>query len=167
MGKYVKGEVAQVFEVVDSSADPRIDRYLLVAPDEKSAQDHAVDRHKKLVLKYKGLAKTAISIAMKAVYNKGAEAEAFSKKSAEKARQLTQVQVNDTGFNAGVASVYVHDGLDYAVASLKDGETSVTQAVNAAVRKAMGYIMHKVKSAGGNIDQSLKTTVDELIGAQK
>ena len=167
LGKYVKDEVAHVYEVTDNTADPKIDKYLVVAPDQKTATDYAKQRHKNLVLKYKGLAKTAISLAMKAVYDKGAGSEQYSQEVTSKAKELTQVQVNDTGFNSGTASVYVHDGLNYAVAALKDGESSVTQAMNDAIRKAMGYIMHKVKSTGGNIDQSLKTTVDELIGAQK
>lgn len=167
VGKYVKGEVLHVFKVVDSSADPKIDQYLLVTTDEKTAKDYATERHKKRVLRYKGLARTALSLAMKAVYNKGAALENVSNEAAQTAKQATKVQVNDTGFNSGVASVYVHDELDYAVSAMKDGESSVTQAVNAAIRKAMGYIIHKVKSTGGHIDQSLKTTVDELVGAQK
>ena len=167
VGKYVKGEVIQVFEVIDSTADPKIDKYLLVSADEKSAKDYAKARHKRRVLKYKGLARTALSLAMKAVYNKGSSPDNYSKEATQTAKDNTQVQVNDTGFNSGTASVYVHDGLNYAVAAMKDGETSVTQAVNAAISKAMGYIMHKVKSTGGSIDKSLKTTVDELIGAQK
>ena len=167
VGKYVKGEVVHVFKVVDSTADPKIDKYLLVTTDEKTAKDYAMERHKKLVLRYKGLARTAISLAMKAVYNKGAALDNVSNEAAQTAKEVTQVRVNDTGFNSGTASVYVHDGLNYAVAALKDGESSVSQAVNAALRKTMGYIMQKVKSTGGSIDKSLKTTVDELIGAQK
>ena len=154
-----------VFEVVDSSADPKIDKYLLVANDEKTARDYAVERHKRLVRRYKGLARTALSLAMKAVYDKGSAPGNVTDEAARTARQVTQVQVNDTGYNSGAASVYVHDGLNYAVSAMKDGESSATQAVNAAIRKAMGYIMRKVQSAGGRIDQSLKTTVNELIEA--
>ena len=109
---------------------------MLVTTDEKTAKDYAMERHKKLVRKYKGLARTAISLAMKAIYNKGAAVDNVSNEAAQTAKEVTQVKVNDTGFNSGTASVYVHDGLNYAVSAMKDGESSVTQAVNAALRRS-------------------------------
>lgn len=75
--------------------------------------------------------------------------------------------MNDTGFNSGTASVYVHDNLEYVIPALKNGESSVTQAIDAAIRKAMGYILHKIGAANGDIKHPLKTTIEELIGAQK
>lgn len=167
VGKYMKGEVVHSYEVTDTVSADKVYKYIVVAPSQKDAQEYAKNRHKARVRQYKGLARLAISLAMKAVYDKGAaNLEGTSDKARDVATRNTQVQVSDTGINSGTASVYVHDNLEYAVDALKDGENSVNAAVNAAIRKAMGYIMHKVGQGNGDISRSLKTTVEELIGAQ-
>jgi len=167
VGKYVKGEVIHSYEVTDTVSADKVYKYIVVAHSQKEATEYAKERHKRRVRQYKGLARLAISLAMKAVYNNGAaNLEGASDKARDVATRNTYVQVNDTGYNSGTASVYVHDNLEYAVDALKDGENSVNAAVNAAIRKAMGYIVAKVGKSNGDITRSLKTTVDELIGAQ-
>lgn len=141
-------------------------KYIIVTHNQKEAREYAKTRHSNYVKRFKGLARTALSLAMKAVYDKANEGVAGTTQEVQTvAASNTNVVVNDTGFNSGVASVYVHDNLDYAVPAMKNGETSVNEAIAAALRKAAGYIQQRVKRNGGSIDQSLKTTLDELIGA--
>lgn len=70
VGKYVKGEIVHSYEVTDTISSEKIDKYIIVAPTTKEANEYAKTRHKNRVKQHKGLARLALSLAMKAVYNK-------------------------------------------------------------------------------------------------
>ena len=167
VGKYVKGESVHSYEVVDKIAENKTDKYIAVAETKKTAKNYAKERHKARVRRNKTLAKHALGLAMKAIYDKnGGENDDITQHAHGIAKQNVKATVYDSGFNAGTVNVNVHDGLDYAVPALKDGEGSVSVAITNALNKTIGYIQHRIKANGGSIDKSLKIAADEIIGAQ-
>ena len=47
---------------------------------------------------------------------------------------------------------------------MQNGQASLNTAVGTALNKVLGYLQHRIKQNGGDIDKSLKMTVDELAG---
>ena len=70
IGKYSEGEVAHSYEVVDQISPEKQYKYIVVAASAKDAKQYAKERHKRRVLRFKGLARHAISLAMKKIYTK-------------------------------------------------------------------------------------------------
>ena len=75
LGKYTKKQVAHSYEVQDKISDDKVIEYIIVAETEKKALRFAKQFHRSRVKQYKGLAKVAIGMAMKAVYDKSASSD--------------------------------------------------------------------------------------------
>lgn len=162
VGKYVKGEVIHSFEVVDKVSDQKEVKYIMVAKSEKDAMKYAKQFHKGRVKRHKYLAKHAIGLAMKAIYDKGGANDKVNQDVRDLARQNVDTSVRETGFNSGEVNIHIHDKLDYAALALQNGQSSVNLAIQNAVNKIFGMIKQKLKQNGGSIDESLKMSVDEL-----
>ena len=102
--------------------------------------------------RHKGLAKHAIGVALKAIYDKGGASDNASQKVNELARQNVEATVKETGFNKGDVNIHVHDKLDYAALALQNGMSSVNTSIANAVNKIFGLIQQRVKQNGGEID---------------
>lgn len=164
LGKYVKGQVAHSFEVTDVVSKDKIIKYIVVAESQKNALQYAKERHKRRVRQFKSLAKHALGVAMKSVYDKSSATDVVSSKIQETATKNIDVKTTESGFNSGEVNIYVHDKLNYATSALKNKESSVNISIQNALRKCVGYISQRVKRNGGQIDKSLKMTVDEMSG---
>lgn len=75
LDKYTKKQVAHSYEVQDKISDDKIIEYIIVSETEKKALRFAKQFHKNRVKQYKGLAKVAIGMAMKAVYDKSTSSD--------------------------------------------------------------------------------------------
>lgn len=162
IGNYVKGEAIHSYEIEDKISDEKTIKYIMVTRSEKDATRYAKAFHKGRVKRHKGLAKHAISLAMKAIYDKGNANDNVTQKVNEIARENVETKVTDSGFNEGEVNVHIHDKLDYATLALQNGQNSVNIAVRNAANKILGMLKQRVKQNGGSIDQSLKMSVEEL-----
>ena len=70
IGKYSKGQVAHSYEVEDRISETKTIQYIMVASSSKDAIKHAKEFHKKRVRQHKALARHAIGVAMKAIYDR-------------------------------------------------------------------------------------------------
>jgi hypothetical protein len=163
--KYFKGQVVHSYEVEDRVSQDKSIKYIIVTESSKSAERYAKQFHRARVKQHSGLAKLAISLAMKGVYDKGNSLPNSDSKKRGIAEQNVNVSVSDSGFNEGEVNIHVHDKLDYATLAFQNKENSVNAAIQNAVNRVFGYIQQRVKANGGQIDQSLKMTVDEMNGA--
>ena len=155
VGKYAKGEVIHSFEVVDKVSDQKEVKYIMVAKSEKDAMKYAKQFHRGRVKRHKYLAKHAIGLAMKAIYDKGGANDNVNKDVRDIARQNVDTSVRETGFNEGEVNIHIHDKLDYAALALQNGQASVNIAIQNAVNKIFGLIKQRVKHNGGDINKSL------------
>ena len=162
VGKYVKGEVIHSYEIEDKISDQKEVKYIMVAKSEKDAMKYAKQFHKGRVKRHKYLAKHAIGLAMKAIYDKGGANDNVNKDVRDLARQNVETSVRETGFNSGEVNIHIHDKLDYAALALQNGPNSVNIAMKNALNKILGMLKQRVKQNGGSIDQSLKMSVEEL-----
>lgn len=152
IGKYTKGQVVHSFEVEDKIADNKTVKYIVVTDTLANAKKYAKERHKARVRKNKTLAKHALGLAMKAIYDKASDNDIVSQHARDIAKQNVQATVYESGFNSGTVNIHVHDNLDYAVLALKNGESSISLAVANALNKTIGYIQQRVKANGGSFD---------------
>jgi len=116
--KYYKGQVAHSYEVQDKISSEKIIQYIIVAESQKDAMKYARDFHKNRVKRHKSLARHAIGVAMKAIYDKGSANDNVNQKVRELARQNVDATVQETGFNEGEVNIHIHDKLDYAALAL-------------------------------------------------
>lgn len=162
--KYIKGEQVHSYKVFDKVSEDKTIQYILVAVSEREAHRYAKQLHKARVKRYKALAKHAVSLAMKKVYDKQNLAdEQITNVARGVAIQNVEVSVVETGFNSGTVNIHVHDNLNYAVKALKNKDASVTLALQSSLNKMIGFVKQKIKAKGGSIDNSLLVPVDELI----
>lgn len=161
-GKYVRGQVVHSFDVVDKVSTEKVIKYIIVTGSAKEATRLAKQLHKSRVKRHKYLARHAIGLAMKAIYDKGGANDNVNKDVRDLARQNVDTSVRETGFNSGEVNIHIHDKLDYAALALQNGESSVNLAIQNAVNKIFGMIKQRLKQNGGSIDESLKMSVDEL-----
>lgn len=149
LGKYAKGQVAHSYEVEDKVSSDKTIKYIIVCSSEKEALKTARQFHKSRVKRHKSLAKHALSLAMKAIYDKGSASDNVSKEVKSLAQQNVDAHVRDSGFNRGDVQVHVHDKLNYAALALQNASSSVSTAISNAVNKTFGYIKSRVKQNGG------------------
>lgn len=157
-GKYVKGQVANVYSAVDyvEGAKERSSHYIILAQDEKTARKFAEDRHRKRVKRYSGMARFALTHAMMLTARKSSPDKANSIVTAlgkGTAMKNVQVNVRETGFDRGDVSIDVHDGLEYATGALKDGEGYVQTAIQKATNSIVGMINHHMDKVGSFHDR--------------
>lgn len=164
LGKYTKKQVAHSYEVQDKISDDKVIQYIIVTETEKKALRFAKQFHRSRVKRYKGLAKVAIGMAMKAVYDKSATNDNATQQVRSLANQNVDTSIQETGFNSGTVNIHIHDKLNYAALALQNGHTSLNTAVGNALNKVLGYLQQRIKQNGGDIDKSLKMTADELAG---
>ena len=103
-------------------------------------------------------------MAMKAVYDKSASSENATEQVHKMANENVDASIQETGFNSGTVNIHIHDKLNYAALALQNGQASLNTAVGNALNKVLGYLQQRIKQNGGDIDKSLKMTVDELAG---
>lgn len=164
LGKYTKKQVAHSFEVQDKISEDKVIEYIIVAESDKKALRFAKQFHKSRVKRHKGLAKVAIGMAMKAVYDKSTSNDTATEEVRKMANENVDASIQETGFNSGTVNIHIHDKLNYAALALQNGQASLNTAVGNALNKVLGYLQHRIKQNGGDIDKSLKMTVDELAG---
>ena len=161
--KYQKGEVLHSYEVEDRISEEKTVKYILVTNSMKDARTYAQTFHKSRVKRNKSLAKYAVGLAMKAVYDKQNVNDNVSDEARTIAAQNVRAVVNEEGFNSGTVNIFVHDALDYAALALKDGENSVQTALNNAANKMIGFIQHRISQNNGSLNLPLKTSLGEAI----
>lgn len=113
--------------------------WLVVALSEKDAKDWAFNKIQKRARRFKGLARTALSILMMKSGSKTAQ-KMESSQAASKATQTTSVQ--KTG-NGSTFSLTASDLLDYAKLALKGGDAAINQALMKAANKTASVINKK------------------------
>ena len=103
-------------------------------------------------------------MAMKAVYDKSASSDNATQEVRKLANENVDASIQEAGFNSGTVNIHIHDKLNYAALALQNGRASVDTAFSNALSKVLGYLTHRIKQNGGDIDKSLRMTVDELAG---
>lgn len=161
IGKYVKGQIAHSYEVKDKISEDKTIQYIIVAESAEQAKNYAKETHKNRVMRYKSLARFAIGLAMKSIYDKGGGIDNTTQYARRVAQNNVETTVSESGFNSGSANVHIHDKLNYAALALKNGEGSVNIAIQNALKKMIGYIKHKTQNK--SLTESLKTSLDELV----
>lgn len=164
LDKYTPKQVAHSYEVSDKVSDDKIIKYIIVAETEKKAFKFAKQFHKSRVKRHKYLAKYALGVARKQLYDKSALNENVTQDVRVLANNVVTTSVVEKGFNSGDLSIKVHDKLDYAALALQNGEASIPAAINSAMNKVVGYIIQRIKATGGSISQPIKANLDEMIG---
>lgn len=162
VGKYVKGEVVHSYEVEDKVSQEKTIRYIMVANSQNAAVKYAKEFHKSRVKQHKGLARLAVGLAMKAIYDKGSVNDKVIGNTRSIAEKNVEATVKDSGFNKGDVNIHIHDKLDYAALALQQGMASVNTSIQNAVNKIFGLIKQRIKQTGGSIDKSLEMSVREL-----
>ena len=162
VGPYVTGEELHSYEVIDHISDDKQVKYIYVCKGGKGeAMKYARERHKRMVMKYRGLAKLALGMAMHAVSSRENPSQG---KVTDEARSVgmkeTAARVSDTGFNSGKVNVHVEDNLDYASDALKGGEAYVETAVQRALNSAVGYLSKRLQNRG--ISESIAAPFPEV-----
>jgi len=152
-GKYVKGETADVYSVVDvvEGSKERSVHYLVLAKDRKTAEEYAKYRHRRRVKRYSGMARYALTYAMmQTARNSSPDKANASVTSFGKGKAIENVTavVRETGFDRGNVSIDIHDALRYATDALKDGEGYVQTAVQKACNGIVGMINNRIKKTG-------------------
>lgn len=164
LAKYTKKQVAHSFEVQDKISDDKVIEYIIVAETEKKALRVAKQFHRSRVKRHKNLAKYAIGVAMKAIYDKGSSNENVTELVRKIANANVDASVVESGFDTGSVNIHIHDKLNYAALALKNGEASLNAAVSNAINKVVGYLQQRIKQTGGSIDASLKAAASEIAG---
>lgn len=159
-GGYVKGETVSVFAVNDicDGCREKSRRYLVLANDMKTAKKCAVERHRKWVRKYAGMARFAMTLAMVKTSTRNSPDRSVSLATGEAKNTVLRnvnATVYHTGFNSGTVDINVRDTLRYAAYALKDGEGYVQQAVQNACNGVIGMI-NKTMKRKGSIHEPLK-----------
>jgi hypothetical protein len=153
LGGYVKGQVANVYSVLDivKGSKKSSRHYIVLASDMKTATEYAKEKHRKRVKRYSGMARYALTLAMMKTARKG-----FADKSdmvvtnigKRTAMKNVDVHVKERGFDSGELSIDIHDALDYATGALQDGAGYVQRAVQKASNSIVGMINHRLKEQG-------------------
>lgn len=122
-GKYVRGEDVHTYQVIDKIGPSKTYEYLLViSGGQSAAMREAKQRHKRRVLRNRGLAKLAVGLAMHAVSTRESPSAGNVSNSARRiAAKVVRASVTDNGFSSGQVNVHVEDNLDYAALALKNG----------------------------------------------
>ena len=150
VGPYVRGEVVHSYEVIDTIAEDKQVKYIFVTKGSKSeATKYARERHKRWVMKYRGLAKVALGLAMHAVSSKqNPSVGNVSQEAQTLGMKVTSANITDTGIDSGHVNVHVEDNLNYASLALKQGEGYVETAVQRALNSAVGYLNKRLAKRG-------------------
>ena len=165
-GKYVKSEVLHAYTVIDEISTDKQYKYILVSKDYDSAEKYAKKRHESIVKKHKGLAKLAISLAMKELFGT-AVTDKVSGSANQIAQQNYSTKIDEQGFNSGIVEIEAHDKLDYAELALQDGPASVQTAMQNALNKMVGFLEMKLHQKGESIDDSLKIGLQEIVNGTR
>lgn len=160
-GNYRKGEKYRTFEIEETVGNDKKIKYLMVCQSESKALQYARKFAKSRIRRFKGLAKHAVGIAMKAVYDRqNVPATNITAEAKDLATKVVFANVTEHGFDSGEVSIVVKDQLDYATCALKNGDSTVNQAVGNALAKMAGLIAHRTANAG--LRKSMLMTIEEL-----
>lgn len=116
-------------------------KWYIIAHNAKSAKNWAYMKMKKRAQRYKGLARTALSILMKKTGSR--TSPSVAENTVNKATRLTYVTKTATG---SYYSLTASDLLNYAKSALKGGDSSINQAVMKASNKITSVINQKCKN---------------------
>ena len=163
VGKFTKGEELHAYTVVDQISPDKSYKYILVSKDYESAEKYAKKRHKKIVENHKGLARLALSLAMKELFTNTPVADKVNSATSQIAQQNFSTKVSEQGFNSGIVEIEVHDKLNYAELALQGGPASVQTAMQNALNKMVGFLEMKLKQKGESLDSSLKIDLQEIV----
>ena len=160
-GKYRKGENYRTFGIQETVGQGKKIEYLLVCQSESKALQYARKFAKSRIRRFKGLAKHAVGIAMKSVYDRqNVPATNITAEAKDLAAKVVVANVTEHGFDSGEVSIIVKDQLDYATCALKNGDSTINQTVNNALAKMAGLIAHRTANAG--LRKSMLMTIEQL-----
>lgn len=160
-GNYVKGEKLFTFKVTDKRSEDKTFSYLMVCKSQKVAERHANKFHRAKVKRSRGLARYALGLAMHRVHAKESVTGNIDPDAKTTAQREVDVNVNNTGFNNGSFSIYVHDKLEYAALAMNGGDNAVQMAMQRALNGMTAYI-NKRFDAQGSIMGPIKVPFPEL-----
>lgn len=130
----------KVFVFTDDFRGPeKTVTYYVVAPSQHAAQKWAQGKIARRVGRHSGLAKTALGILMHSVATNSQGAEADSRNAAL-ARENTRKTVAKGGGRYGLR---LEDLLDYSMAALRGGESTIDSAMMKAANVTAGLINHR------------------------
>ena len=140
-GRKLKDLAAYTFDDTEGDA-----RYLIAAPSKGTATKSARQIVASRVMRYRGLARRAISALMIKTHSR-APADTFGRRVAAKAYEVTRTRETwqDLPSGGGVFSLRATDDLHYAKSALKGGASDVDRALMASANKAAGRIQHCCK----------------------
>jgi hypothetical protein len=136
--KGVKASLTQIYLWVKVNGV----KYYLAATSEKAAKKYMMDREKKRIERYKGLAKMALGILMNKVSisanasaneNAGEKVNGVATRNTNVRKQLQQ----------GVYEVTIEDNLEYAKDAVKGGEGEINTCLQKAMNMITSTINHK------------------------
>lgn len=140
-GRKLKDLAAYTFEDAEGGA-----RYLIAAPSKGTAAKSARKIVATRLLRYRGLARRAISALMIKTHSR-APSDTFGRRVAAKAYEVTRTRETwqDLPSGGGIFSIRATDNLRYAESALKGGASDIGRALMASANKAAGRIQHCCK----------------------
>ena len=154
-----KGIKPKLYHATNIISQEKELRYYVIALSQGEVKKTIKSIIKKVVDIHKGLAKTALGIAMAKIAAQSIN-DNVTNDTKILASNLNEVTITETGFDSGEVKIKIHDKLDYANKALKSGEGYITTAQNNAINKTLGMISQKLKK-DGRISDSL--AVKDLI----
>ena len=155
-----KGIKPKLYHATNIISQDKELRYYVIALSQGEVKKTIKSIIKKVVDIHKGLAKTALGVAMAKIAAQSINDINVTNNTKILASNLNEVTITETGFDSGEVKIKIHDKLDYANKALKSGEGYITTAQNNALNKILGMISQKLKK-DGRISDSL--AVKDLI----
>lgn len=130
--------------------------------NETAEKNEILAQFGKRPIKHRGLAKTALGIAMSNL------AQSTGREASAKVSQLAAANVSTKwSINGNTFELVVHDALEYAMLALKNGKATFDQAYKSAANKIAGRLQHVINKVGTDFwgDVNIGTPFPEV--AQK
>ncbi len=140
-GRKLRDLAAYTFDDVEANT-----RYLIAAPSKGAATKAARKIVASRLLRYRGLARRAISALMIKTHSR-APGDTFGRRVAAKAYEVTRTHESWQSLpsGGGIFALRASDTLNYAKSALKGGASDIDRALMASANKAAGRIQHCCK----------------------
>lgn len=142
------GQIAKcnVYRFTDEHGEKKY-KYLIVAPDAKTAAKVAKQIKQRRAMRYSGLAKAALSRLMRKTATVSDGGEMPDAAVARKADEQTRSVAQNGGGKA--YSLHLEDNLGYAILAVKGGQTGVDLALRKAMNKITATVNQRCKKILG------------------
>ena len=158
----------RVWRFVDELS-PKRPVYLLATPSKASAVKAAKAIMRRRLMRYRGLAKRAVSLMIGRAYTGsrtpsdafGARVEAVARGVVRKGETVRETP------EGGVYTLTMQDMLRYATAALKNGRADVSLALQKAANKTISTINHAVKDGKAFFSDRLPTPFPEITRSRR